>query len=118
MGKFRKIFEALTEADISKSDTSKPISVIAYRYGKVKPISFYAKSKTYALEYALSKEGTEDDVHEYKLNFKNPLVIDVEDKEFGDATKEGEYIDIAIKGNFDGLIFRTKDKDEFYVTIK
>lgn len=107
----------LSMEHVNKEETGKPFSGQGYRYGNEGKITFYSKERDYAEAYAEEKRGNPEDVREYSVSIKNPLVVDLPSRKFSDPSAEKPYIDKVINSDYDGVIFRN-DIDAFYVVIK
>lgn len=78
---------------------------------------WFSKSKDYAEEMAIVKNGKR--VDSFYVNLKNPLNIEMDLKDFADNVKEKKFIKQALDNGNDGVIFKekAKDGDVFYAVF-
>ena len=79
---------------------------------------WFSKSREYAEEIAHLRKG--QNIGEYYVNVKNPLVVEMSSKDFADSIKEKPYIEQALKENRDGVIFQENksDGETFYAVFE
>jgi len=107
------------ESLLASAKQAQAEEITAYRYGEEKNIQFSSKNKDYAEEYAIVKGGKPEDVKKITFTARNPLVVELSQKEFADPDIEKKYIGEAKKNGNDVIIFRDRvNKDEFYVQVK
>ena len=98
-----------TDADFNVFDKSKNI--------EGNGAFWFSRSKDYADEMAIIKNGKR--VDEFYLNLTNPLIVEMDTKEFADNVKEKSFIQQALNNKNDGVIFKenTNDGDVFYAVF-
>lgn len=98
-----------TDADFNVFDKSKNV--------EGNNAFWFSKSKEYAEEMAIVKEGKRVDA--FYLDIKNPLKVKLGLKDFADNIKEERFIKQALENNNDGVIFEedAKDGDTFFAVF-
>ena len=98
--------------------------LVVYRYAKNEDsiaggVRFFTKNADYAEAYFEESGNGGGLTAPAYLRLKNPIVADMESRDFSDPAKELPYIKSAIDGPQDGVIFKDAGgTDEFYAALE